>query len=227
MGTLTIEQLVTVDGVVADPDGGMRWVEATTPEQDDLTDRSQIAFVEGVEAILLGRRTYEMFARYWPVADPEREGLTPYINGLPKIVVSATIARAPWGEGEAEVVRPGAEGVTGVVRDVKARFGSVVSARSSSGGACSCATRSSPPGWPTGCACARCPRSLGTDAGSLRRAWAAASFATRRPSCFPRATSRRSTPSADAVLVSSTRSAPGRCPSTASRRLLPHRSRVD
>lgn len=126
MGELTIEQLVSVDGVVADPDGGMRFVEATTPAGDDLTDRSQIDFIEGVDAILLGRKTYEMFAGYWPTADPQREGVAPYINRLPKLVLSSTLDAAPWGDTAAEIVRPAPGGVAAVVGLIEERYAHVV-----------------------------------------------------------------------------------------------------
>ncbi len=121
---ITVEQIVSADGFAAEPDGGMRFVEATTPG-DDLTDEGQLAMLESVDAIVLGRRTYEMFASYWPSADPEVERVAEPIGRLPKLVVSSTLERAPWGEGEIEILRP-EPSAADAVRALEGRFGTVI-----------------------------------------------------------------------------------------------------
>ena len=67
---IVLEQLVSADGFAAEPDGGMRFVEAVSFEDLDRTDEHQMEFVATVDAIVLGRVTYEMFSSYWPTADP-------------------------------------------------------------------------------------------------------------------------------------------------------------
>lgn len=119
---IVIEQLVSADGFAAEPDGGMRFVEAVRFEDLDRTDRHQMDFVGGVDAILLGRTTYEMFSTFWPTADPSEDALAGPINQLPKLVLSETLDYAPWGEGECELVRGGVEGALEAVR----RFDRVV-----------------------------------------------------------------------------------------------------
>lgn len=121
---ITLEQIVSADGFAAEPDGGMRFVEATTPA-DDLADEAQLAMLESIDAILLGRTTYEMFADYWPTADPALERVASTINRLPKLVVSSTLERAPWGDGEIEIVRP-EPSAADAVGGIEARFGSVI-----------------------------------------------------------------------------------------------------
>jgi len=121
---ITVEQIVSADGFAAEPDGGMRFVAATAPD-DDRTDASQLAMLESIDAIVLGRRTYEMFASYWPTADPSRERVAGPIARLPKLVVSSTLERAPWGDGEIEVLRP-EPSAADAVRGLEGRFGSVI-----------------------------------------------------------------------------------------------------
>ncbi|GEK81572.1 dihydrofolate reductase family protein [Agrococcus baldri] len=121
---ITVEQIVSADGYAAEPDGGMRFVDATTPA-DELTDEDQLTMLASIDAILLGRRTYEMFAGYWPTADPAVERVAPIINRLPKLVVSSTLERAPWGKGEIEIVRP-EPSAADAVRALEGRFGSII-----------------------------------------------------------------------------------------------------
>jgi len=47
-------------------------------------------------AFLLGRRTYEEWAGYWPAQSSEDNPMAASINGLPKYVVSNTLERADW-----------------------------------------------------------------------------------------------------------------------------------
>ena len=104
MGHLIVEQVVTVDGYAEDADGGISFFGAM---DDDLTpnEPGQVELLERVDAILLGRRTYGMFADYWPKADPAVEPVAEPIARLPKYVASNTLAEAPWGDGTIEVLR--------------------------------------------------------------------------------------------------------------------------
>lgn len=90
-----VEQIVSADGVARDPDGGMSFVteDAGRAEQDT----EQLRMLEGVDAVVLGRVTYEMFAGYWPGTTVDQEAVAGPINSLPKHVVTATLERAPWG----------------------------------------------------------------------------------------------------------------------------------
>ena len=46
--------------------------------------------------LLLGRKTYEIFAAYWPFADPEKEPGAADINNARKYVVTRSLERTDW-----------------------------------------------------------------------------------------------------------------------------------
>jgi dihydrofolate reductase len=48
------------------------------------------------EALLLGRRTFEMFAPAWSTRTAEEDPGAPFMNESPKYVVSATLQNAEW-----------------------------------------------------------------------------------------------------------------------------------
>jgi dihydrofolate reductase len=60
--------------------------------------------------LLLGRRTYEIFANYWPTA-PEEIPFTSLLNGVPKYVASRTLAGPLDWQGSTVVGESIAEGV--------------------------------------------------------------------------------------------------------------------
>jgi dihydrofolate reductase len=96
VGRVVVEQIVSVDGFAADAEGGLDFVEAGGDFAE--TEVEQIEFLRGVDAIVLGRSTYEIFAGYWPSADPSSEPIARPINELPKHVFSSTLESAPWGD---------------------------------------------------------------------------------------------------------------------------------
>ncbi|WP_406247658.1 dihydrofolate reductase family protein [Microbacterium sp. M] len=102
MGILTVEQIVSVDGYAAEPDGGIGFMDAA--DVGNANDDDQLEFLRDVDAILLGADTYRMFAGYWPTADPGIEVVAEPINRLPKFVLSNTLTEAPWGDGSIEIL---------------------------------------------------------------------------------------------------------------------------
>ncbi len=64
------------------------------------------SLISTVDAILLGRLTYEEFLSYWPVAKDDDPTITERMNNLPKFVFSRTLERVAWGHwGTARLVR--------------------------------------------------------------------------------------------------------------------------
>ena len=118
MGKVIVEQIVSIDGYAEDADGGIGFFGDAQAVND--ADEEQLRMLGGVGAIVLGARTYRMFADYWPQADPSVEPVAAPIRDLPKFVVSSTLDRAPWGADQSATVVRG-DGVASV-RDLRRRI---------------------------------------------------------------------------------------------------------
>ncbi len=100
---LTLTQFVTLDGVYQGPgsadedtsDGFTRggWM---VPHMDQAFIDLAAGWLAQAEALLLGRRTYEAFARDWPQITDPQDPFTARMNGLPKYVASNTLTEAIW-----------------------------------------------------------------------------------------------------------------------------------
>ena len=98
MGRIVISENVTLDGVVQDPTGeeGFRyggWF--VDVGKNDLEAFFKVALEEALraEALLLGRRTFEIFAGRWPSRTGE---LADRMNAMPKYVVSSSLKDLDW-----------------------------------------------------------------------------------------------------------------------------------
>ena len=92
MGAIRVHEFTTVDGVVDTP----TWTVAHG-FPDDLA-ASIGALTAPATGILLGRRTFEMFAPAWSGRTAEDDPGAPFFNDTPKHVVSSTLrdAGAVW-----------------------------------------------------------------------------------------------------------------------------------
>ena len=119
MRKLILEEWLTLDGYAADRDGGLGFFPST--EANKHSDRDQLEFLDGVDTILLGRRTYELFVDFWPTATTEQEIIADRLNALPKVVFSNTLREAPWGKWAPARVVPG--DAVAEIRRMKAQDG--------------------------------------------------------------------------------------------------------
>ena len=104
MRKLILEEWISLDGFAEDRDGKLDFFPSS--EENRFSDRDQLKFLEGVDTILLGRKTYELFVDFWPTATTDKEIIADRLNAIPKLVFSNTLSDAPWGKWEpARVVR--------------------------------------------------------------------------------------------------------------------------
>ena len=96
MRRLILEEWLSLDGYAVDGEGTLDFFPSS--ESDQFSDRDQLQFLESVDTILLGRRTYELFVDFWPTATTDKEVIADRLNSLPKLVFSNTLREAPWGE---------------------------------------------------------------------------------------------------------------------------------
>ena len=105
MRKLILEEWMSLDGYVTDKNNQLNFFTDLTPEQNTFSDNDQLKFLETVDTILLGRKTYELFVDFWPGATTDKEVIADKLNGTKKIVFSSTLTKAPWGQwAEAEII---------------------------------------------------------------------------------------------------------------------------
>src|ERR1700733_5421911 len=100
MRKLIVEEWVSLDGYVTDKKGQLDFFTSLTPEQNTYSDADQLKFLETIDTILLGRKTYELFVAFWPEATTDQEAIADKLNETKKIVFSNTLTKAAWGQWE-------------------------------------------------------------------------------------------------------------------------------
>ncbi|MET7469129.1 dihydrofolate reductase family protein [Micromonospora sp. NPDC005686] len=97
MGTLIVTEFLTLDGVAQAPgepdedrEGGFSHGGWQMPLLDDKSGAVMFQRASSMDALLLGRKTYDIFAGYWPKA-PADMPFTGLLNGVPKYVASRTL----------------------------------------------------------------------------------------------------------------------------------------
>lgn len=98
MGKLVVTEFISLDGVFEDPGGGDGtdfggWTFRFARGDDG--DRFKFDELMAADAQLLGRVTYEGFARAWPTM-PDDSGFAAKMNAMPKVVVSTTLTQPDW-----------------------------------------------------------------------------------------------------------------------------------
>jgi dihydrofolate reductase len=120
MRKLVVTTMLTLDGVMQapggpeeDPSDGFAFGGWTAPFVDDQGLEAKAAEVSGPIDLLLGRRTYEIFAGYWP-NDTESAIGKPF-NDATKYVVSRSRPSLGWGP--SVLIEDAAEGVAALKQE--------------------------------------------------------------------------------------------------------------
>jgi len=100
VGIIVANLFITLDGVYQAPGGKEEDTEAgfafggwQAPVSDDESEGSIEAEINRIDALLLGRKTYDIFASYWP---HQSDDIGAVLNRVPKFVVSKTLSEPGW-----------------------------------------------------------------------------------------------------------------------------------
>ena len=100
MGRIHIDLFTTLDGIAQAPGGpdedvenGFRFGGWQAPLFDDVVDEQIRAGLADLDALLLGRKTYDIFAAYWPHQDGE---IARRLNTVRKYVASRSAPELAW-----------------------------------------------------------------------------------------------------------------------------------
>ena len=99
MRKIIVLEFITLDGVIQAPggpkedtSGGFKFGGWTVPYFDDFLGKVMSAQMSQPFELLLGRKTFEIFASYWP----QHEAEWPGINDVKKYVVSSKLGKHSW-----------------------------------------------------------------------------------------------------------------------------------
>ena len=102
MTKIILTEYVSLDGVIQAPghaeedrDGGFEHGGWTGPLMDEHR-RYMTEALAGAGGLLLRRRTYDIFAGYWPTVTDEADEIAHVLNRVPKYVVSTSLVDPAW-----------------------------------------------------------------------------------------------------------------------------------
>jgi dihydrofolate reductase len=98
MGKLVVTEFISLDGVIEDPGGAEQYRHGGWTfkfDQGDEGGKLKFGELMAADAQLLGRVTYDGFAKAWPTMEGTGE-FGEKMNAMPKFVVSTTLEDPTW-----------------------------------------------------------------------------------------------------------------------------------
>lgn len=102
MRKIIVLSFISLDGVMQapggpeeDPSGGFKYGGWTVNYFDEFLGKEMMNQMNRPFDLLLGRKTYDIFASFWPNANPDDPGVAE-LNGATKYVVSKTLVNPSW-----------------------------------------------------------------------------------------------------------------------------------
>lgn len=101
MAKLVVDMFTTLDGVVQAPgaptedtQGGFKHGGWQGPFLDEESEKELTKRFPNFDALLLGRKTYDIFAGYWP--QQPKDAFSEQLNSVTKYVASRTLEKVEW-----------------------------------------------------------------------------------------------------------------------------------
>jgi dihydrofolate reductase len=114
---VVVYELLSLDGVAENPD-------AFITDWDDAMGANLAAVIGAQDAVILGRRSYDEWAQFWPGS--EIEPFATFINGVTKYVATSTPLDRDWAKATAV-----SGGLVDFVRDLRQQDGGDVGVHAS------------------------------------------------------------------------------------------------
>ena len=100
---LIVGAFLSMDGVMQGPggpdedrEGGFDLGGWVVPYADEDMGNFMVESITSTDALLLGRKTYEIFAAHWPLVTDENDPIATKLNSMPKYVASRTLDTVEW-----------------------------------------------------------------------------------------------------------------------------------
>jgi dihydrofolate reductase len=82
---------MSIDGIVSPMDG---WFDPEAQDEEVVATINEQC--RTIDAVMLGRTTFQDFAGFWPHQTDDPTGFTDYLNSVQKYVVSSSLEHADW-----------------------------------------------------------------------------------------------------------------------------------
>ncbi len=103
MRKLIVLSFISLDGVMQapggpeeDPSGGFKYGGWTAPYWDEYAHETMVAQMSSDFDLLLGRKTYDIFAAYWPLAENNKGPIAAGLNKATKYVATHRPVDSNW-----------------------------------------------------------------------------------------------------------------------------------